>query len=95
MIKIKPVSLQFDIIAISYETRGRVGIDYAPDHAFLCHLKDVLGGLEGQLPFKFDTYSIEYMYSEIISTDVVENRDILGALHRTTSSIASDMGWSN
>ena len=43
-----------------------VGSDYAPDHAFLCHLKDVLGGLEGQLPFMFDTYSIEYMYSEII-----------------------------
>jgi hypothetical protein len=57
--------------------------DYAPDHAFLCHLKDVLGGLEGQLPFKLDTYSIEYMYSEIISTDVVENRDIL---YRSSSS---------
>lgn len=44
----------------------------AQDHGFMYHLKEVFGGLKGQLAFKFDIYSIKYMYPDIISPDVVE-----------------------
>ena len=98
MINIKPVSLQFESCRYNSNQPWNSRLsksDDAQDHGFLCHLKDVLGGLEGQLPFNFDTYSVKYMHAEIISPDIVENHDILEALHRTTSSITIDMGWSN
>ena len=83
-----------DIIAISHETRGCQ--KWCAGLWIPVSYQRGIGRLKGQLPFKFDIiYSVKYMYSEIISTDVAENYEISEALHRTTSSIAIDMGSSN